>query len=71
MPELTPIQLTTTRLTTIRELALVVQKVTMGQAAALSEERRQAIADLLQDREVLQARIRGLETEDEGFYGVD
>ncbi len=66
MPELTPIQLTT-----IRELALVVQKVTMGQAAALSEERRQAIADLLQDREVLQARIRGLETEDEGFYGVD
>jgi len=66
MPELTPIQLTT-----IRELGLVVQKVTMGQAAALSEERRQAIADLLQDREVLQARIRELEREDEGFNGVD
>jgi len=65
MPELTPI-----RLVAIVELALVIQKVTMGQAAALSEERRQAIADLLQDREVLQARIRELKREDEGFVRV-
>ena len=67
MPELTPI-----RLVAIGELALVVDEVITGQSTALSEERRQAIVDLLQDRDVLQARIRELqrfiETEDEGFY---
>ncbi len=62
MPELTP-----TQLIAIRELALVVDEVTTEQAAALSEDRRQAIVDLLQDREVLQAHIRELKGEDEGF----
>jgi len=64
MPALTPI-----RLVAIAKLALVVDvdEVTTGQATALSEDRRQAIVDLLQDREVLQAHIRELKREDEGF----
>ena len=41
----------------------------IGEVRALSEDRRKAILDLLQDRGVLQARIRELErfieTEDE------
>ncbi len=57
MPELTP-----ARLVAILELAqLVTVDLSHVNEAALSEERRQAIVDLLQDRAVLQARIRELE----------
>lgn len=57
MPELTP-----TRLVAILELAhLRLTEMNHVNEAALSEERRQAIVDLLQDREVLQARIGELE----------
>ena len=56
MPELTP-----TRLVAIEELATQTRMRNHIREAALSEDRRRAIVDLLQDREVLQARIRELE----------
>ncbi len=57
MPELTP-----TRLVAILELAhLGLAEMNHVNEAALSEDRRNAIVDLLQDREVLQARIGELE----------
>ncbi len=59
MPELTP-----NRLLAIDELGqmdVVEWNQDMDQVRALSEDRRKAIVDLLQDREVLQARIGELE----------
>ncbi len=59
MPELTP-----TRLAAIEELGqmdLAELNHDIGQVRAMCEDRRQAIEDLLQDREVLQARIGELE----------
>ena len=57
MPELTP-----ARLVAILELAhLALAELDHVNEAALSEDRRQAIVDLLQNREVLQARIGELE----------
>ena len=57
MPELTP-----TRLVAILELAhLALAELNHVNEAALSEDRRQALVDLLQERETLQARIRELE----------
>ena len=55
MPELPPTRLAA--IAAIEELA----KLAHVDEAALSEERQKAIEDLLQDREVLQARIRELE----------
>ncbi len=67
MPELTP-----NRLLAIEELGqmdVAEWNQDIGQVRALSEDRRKAIVDLLQDRGVLQTRIRELErfieTEDE------
>ena len=67
MPELTP-----NRFTAIEELGqldLVEFNQDIGEVRALCEDRRRAILDLLQEREVLQARIKELErfieTEDE------
>ena len=57
MPEPTP-----ARLVAILELAhLALAELDHVNEAALSEDRRQAIVDLLQNREVLQARIGELE----------
>ncbi len=59
MPALTP-----NRLAAIEELGqidLADLNHDIGQVRAMCEDRRQAIVDLLQDREVLQARIRELE----------
>ncbi len=59
MPELTP-----NRLAAIEELGqmdLAELNHDIGEVRALCEDRRRAIEDLLQDREVLQARIRELE----------
>ena len=59
MPELTP-----NRLLAIEELGqmdVAELNQDIGQVRAMCEDRRQAIVDLLQDREVLQARIRELE----------
>ncbi len=57
MPELTP-----ARLVAILELAhLGLAEMNHVNEAALSEDRRQAIVDLLQEREERQARIRDLE----------
>ena len=59
MPELTP-----NRLLAIDELGqmdVAEWNQDVGEARAVSEDRRKAIVDLLQDREVLQARIRELE----------
>ena len=56
MPELTP-----ARLAAIEQLELVTAELNHVNEAAISEERRRAIEDLLQDRGVLQARIRELE----------
>ena len=59
MPELTP-----NRLSAIEELGqmdLAELNQDIGEVRALSEDRRRAIVDLLQDREELQARIRELE----------
>ena len=59
MPELTP-----NRLLAIDELGqmdVAEWNQDIGEVRAVSEDRRKAIVDLLQDREVLQARIRELE----------
>ena len=59
MPELTP-----NRLLAIDELGqmdVAEWNQDIGEVRALSEDRRKAIVDLLQDREVLQARITELE----------
>ncbi len=57
MPELTP-----NRLLSIKELGQIdLAELNHVNEAALSEDRRRALEDLLQDREVLQARIRELE----------
>ncbi len=59
MPELTP-----NRLAAIEELGqmdLAEFNQDIGEVRALCEDRRRAIVDLLQDRGVLQARIRELE----------
>ena len=59
MPELTP-----NRLLAIDELGqmdVAEWNQDIGEVRALSEDRRKAIVDLLQDREVLQARIGELE----------
>ncbi len=59
MPELTP-----NRLLAIEELGqmdVAEWNRDIGEVRALSEDRRKAIVDLLQDREVLRARIRELE----------
>ncbi len=59
MPELTP-----NRLLAIDELGqmdVAEWNQDGGEIRAVSEDRRKAIVDLLQDREVLQARIRELE----------
>ena len=59
MPELTP-----NRLLAIDELGqmdVAEWNQDVGEIRAVSEDRRKAIVDLLQDREVLQARIRELE----------
>lgn len=59
MPELTP-----NRLLAIDELGqmdVAEWNQDIGEVRALSEDRRKAIVDLLQDREELQARIGELE----------
>ena len=59
MPELTP-----NRLLAIDELGqmdVAEWNRDIGEVRALSEDRLKAIVDLLQDREVLRARIRELE----------